>query len=216
MCWRSLSVTDALVALITNEYSVPRIRILMIGKGSSTTNVVRILMARMAWPVFLAYAILIAQSRCCRCDSSLTWNVATSALKHGVWQHLWYNVFPLADLRAVFQTVCLLGEENVSMIVRSLDNLRSSPAIFNIHAEALVWLGTLRTIEISIESTYHWTVHSFTASYWMIKRIMMIFIGLRGSICRSEAAKSRRIHLLLKQIARIGVVDVRAVLQSLH
>jgi len=50
----------------------------------------------------------------------------------------------------------------------------------------------------------------------MIKRIMMIFIGLRGSICRSEAAESRRIHLLLKQIARIGVVDVRAVLQSLH
>jgi hypothetical protein len=48
VCWRSLSVTDALVALITNEYSVPRIRILMIGKGSSTTNVVRILMARMA------------------------------------------------------------------------------------------------------------------------------------------------------------------------
>lgn len=48
VCWRSLSVTDALVALIADEYSVPRIRILMIGKGSSTTNVVRILMTRMA------------------------------------------------------------------------------------------------------------------------------------------------------------------------
>ena len=48
VCWRSLSVADALVALIADEYSVPRIRILMIGKGSSATNVVRILMARMA------------------------------------------------------------------------------------------------------------------------------------------------------------------------
>jgi len=45
VCWRSLSVADALVALVTNEYSVPRIRILMIGKGSSATNVVGILMA---------------------------------------------------------------------------------------------------------------------------------------------------------------------------
>ncbi len=48
------------------------------------------------------------------------------------------NFLPLAQMRTILQTVGLLDEEHVAMVLRILHNLGSRPSVFIVYLVALV------------------------------------------------------------------------------
>ena len=105
-----------------------------------------------ARPIFLTDTVVISKSSARWSNSTETWNVSTSALQHLVRQHFRSQIFSLSNLRTIFETVGLLGEKDVAMIVRGLNYFRSSSPVLNIDPKALIWLRTLGSLVDSVGS----------------------------------------------------------------
>ena len=71
----------------------------------------------MARAVLLANTIIITKSSGGRSDPTEARVVATTTLQNLIRKHLRSQILSLADLRAVFQTVGLLSEEDVAVVV---------------------------------------------------------------------------------------------------
>mgnify|MGYP006085317691 FL=1 len=118
------------------------------------------------------------------------------------------NILSLTYLRAVLHAVRLLYEEHVSVILRCLHYLGSSSSILNIHSEAFVWGRALWAMLVPVS-------HLILTCHLVVLAVLGLG-SLRGAIGCSEATKTRRVHLLLQQIAWAGIMDVGVVLQSLQ
>lgn len=59
-------------------------------------------------------------------------------------------------------------------------------------------------------------MHITIATNLVVQVAMMLLVALRRAICRTEPTKSRRVHLLLKEVTIVRIVNVRVILQSLH
>lgn len=196
--WSSFSITYALVTLISAKHSISR---------TTPITYIMIIMPRVTWSVLLSHCILTDGS-CGRCHSSLAGGITSSTLVDIVWNHLWHHIFPLANLWTIFHGVCLLNKEHVSMILRRFYNLRSGASILNIDTETLVGLRRLRPV-LDIGT------HVVRLAPNLVIVTVMIFRSRWCSISRPKTSKSWWIHLLLKQIARISVMNVRVVLKPL-
>ena len=108
--------------------------------------------------------------------------------------HLWQHILTLANLGGVLHAVCLLNEEHTAMVLWSLHYLWSCSSIFVIDIEILIWLRTLRAIWIVV------------LTYLLLYRLLIL--RLWCSISCSESSKARTIHLLLKQVASICVMNI--------
>ena len=210
-----LFIAYALVACVTRKNAVTRVRIVIVSIVSAT-NIVGIIMDGVAWPVFMAYSIIVSKSCSSRCDSTKARAVTASTLQNLIWKHLWDQVLSLTNLWAIFQTISLLSEENISVIVRSFDNFWSGPPIFNIDSKRLIRLWTLWTWIYSTVSRSRYAIWLSVTSYLMIKVAVVLFIPLWSAISCSEPTKPRGVHLFLQEVAIIRIMNVRIMLQSLH
>ena len=211
-----LFVAYALVACVTCKNSIAGVRIVIVCIVSAT-NIVWIVMNGMARTILLAYPIVVSES--CRRwrDAAQARIVSTSTLQNLIRQHLWGQVLSLTDLRAILQTVGLLCEENVSVIVRSFDNFWSGPPIFNIYSKTLIRLWTLRTLKQAIAGACVLCATRLTSSsYLMVEVAVMLFITLRSAIGRPEPTEPWRVHLFLQEVTIVSIMNVRIILQSLH
>jgi len=204
---RPLLITYTLVALVAHENAI--VRVIIGGHSNGCVLVVPRL-------VILADAVIVPESRGCRRDSTQTGDVTAPALQHLVRQHLRGQVLSLTDLRTVLQAIGLLGEEDVSVVVRGLHYFWTGAPVFHVDTEALVRLGGLGTGVELIVSDVGATGYLGGTADLVVEIIMVVFVALRSSVGRPETTEARGIHLLLKQIAIIRIMDVCIILQSLH
>lgn len=181
-------VTHAVVTVISRKHSVAWLTV-------SSANVVWVFEAWVAWTILMA---VLEANRCgCRSYAALTSCVASIGV------HLRQHIFPLADLGAVFHAVCLLDEKHIAVVLRGFHNLWASSPILHIHPEALIGQWTLGAMRV------------ISGHIWLVLGILILVFGTTwGTISRSKPSKPGIVHLLLQEVAWIGVMDV--VLQSLN
>jgi len=194
VCRRPLLITDALVALVADKYAVARVRVVVVGARHLAARILVV-----ARPVILTDAVVVAEGRRRGRDAAEAGDVAASALEHLVRQHLGGQVLSLPDLRTVLQTVGLLGEEDVSVVVRGFYDFWPGSPVFHVDAETLIRFGALGTWMQSVMSdTYLTTVGLCGATNLMIEIIVVVLVRLRCAVSRPEATEPGRIHLFLK------------------
>ena len=150
-------------------------------------------MPRVAWTVFMTITILITIGCSGRCESTLTCDVSaivTSTLLEIIYQIFRINIFSLSNLGAVLQTICLLHEEHVAMILWSLCNLWPCSPIFTVDSESLISGWALNSIVRS------GSINPSPTNLIVIA--MVVFSSWRCSISSPETTISWRIHLLLQ------------------
>jgi len=76
-----------------------------------------VLEPRVAGSILLTDSVVAPSSGRCGSDSSLASSVASTAVVKVVGQDLGEHVFPLTNLRTVLQTVSLLDEEHVAVVL---------------------------------------------------------------------------------------------------
>lgn len=185
---RLFKITNAVMAMISRKHSMAMLTI-------TSTDVTWVLMPWVAWSVFMA--ILVSNSCGGRSYSSLTGCVTSVRI------HFWLHIFSLSNLRAIFHAICLLYEKHISVIMRRFHNFWSSPSVFHINSVRIVRLWTLWPMRLVI-------------SIWLadltLRILILIFVWC--SISCPESSKPRIVHLLLKQVAWVGVMNI--ILQSLY
>ena len=137
-----------------------------------------ILRAWMSWSVFIAVSISIHMSGCWS-QTAMTNGISTSALILVAERYNFrINFLPLAQMWTILQTIGLLNEKHISVILRILYNLWSGPSVFIVYLVALVWLRT------------HWSI------CMCVRRVSLSLLSFITISC-SEATKPWWIHLLL-------------------
>jgi len=190
---------------VSSENSIARAWVLVVTVTTSA-DIMRVFKTRVAWSVFGAYSILVSNGGGCRGDSSLARGVSASTLFIVIRNHFGHNIFALSNLRTIFHAVSLLDEKHVAVVLWSLHNLGTSSTVLNIDSEALVRLWTYRPVIILARSVGY--------SHLIIMRIL-ILRSRRSSIGGPEATKSGWVHLLLKKIAWVSIMDIWSILKSL-
>jgi hypothetical protein len=194
---RFFSVTDAFVALISSKN--------VMVWATTVTDVVG-LMTWMTRSIFLSDLIL-AKGGGSWGHTSLASGVS-SALVYIVRDHFWKHVFPLTNLWTIFHTVCLLNKEHVSMILRSFHNFWSGSSILHIDPKTLVGLRALRSVMIVL-------AHVVRTSTLPLVVALIVFRAWWGPISSPKPSKSGRIHLLLKKVTWVRIMDIRVILEPL-
>jgi len=77
------------------------------------------------------------------------------------------------------------------MVVRGLHYFRPGPPVLHIYAEALIRLGTLRTIMQTVMTNVLPAIGLGRAPNLVVQVIMVVLIGLRGTVSRPETTKAR-------------------------
>ena len=186
--WGRLMIAYAMMAMISRKNSDS-------GMTIPSTDVIWVFMLPwMSWAVFMA--ILVSNSCGGRSNSSLAGCVTPIRM------HLRKHIFPLSNLWTIFHTVGLLDEKHIPMILRGFGNFWSSPSIINIYASILIWLWT------------YWPVRHIIICLRSLIVLLLILILVGCSISRPESSKPRTVHLLLKQVARVSIMDI--ILKSLN
>ena len=202
----SLTIAYALMTSVSSKNSIARAWMLVVTVTTSA-YIMRVFKTRVAWSVLGAYTILVSNGSSCRGDSSLARRVTASTLFIIIRNHFRHYVFALPNLRTVFHAISLLDEEHVAVVLWSLDNFWASSAVLNINSETLVRLWTNRPVIVI-------RARSVSDSH-LILMCILILRSRRSSISSPEATKSRWVHLLLKKIARVSIMDIWSILKSL-
>lgn len=203
----SLTITYTLMTCVSSKNSIARARVLVVTVTTSA-YIMRILKTGVAWSVLGAYTILVSNGGSCRGDSSLASRISASTLFIIIRNHFRHYVFALSNLRTVFHAIGLLDEEHVAVVLRSLHDFGASSAVLNIDSETLVRLWAYRSVMVI-------GARSVGDSHLILMRIL-ILRSRRSSISSPEATKSGGVHLLLKKVAWVSIMDIWSILESLN
>ena len=121
--------------------------------------------------------------------SSMAYGVTTSTLV-AKRRHFRIDLFPLRQVWAILQGVCLLDEKHVAMILACLNYLGPSSSVLIADLITLIWL---------------WTQRSICMRNTILDVLLNLFIWLMAISC-SESTKTWVIHLLLNQKTDVGIV----------
>lgn len=198
ICRSSFSITNTLVTLISSKHAMSR---------ATTVANIMVIMPWVTRSIFLSNTIL-PQSCGCGCHATLASWITPSALVDIIRDHFWHYIFSLAYLWTVFHTVCLLNKEHISMILGCFNDLWSGTSVVNIHAEALIrlrWLWPVMVVRPHI-------VRSTTN----LMIITVLLLSRWSPVSSSKTSKPWGIHLFLKKVTWIGIMNIWIILKSLH